>query len=55
MQVTFYWARSEVWLSNKKIISKKSYPIVISRFRNYDIDTLEDWKAAEKFWSFRFN
>ena len=51
----FYWARSEVWLSNKKIISKKSYPIVISRFRNYDIDTLEDWKAAEKFWSFRFN
>ena len=51
----FYWARPEVWLSNKKIISKKSYPIVISRFRNFDIDTLEDWKIAEKFWNLRFN
>ncbi len=51
----FYWAKTEVWLSNKKIISEKSYPIIISRFRNYDVDTLEDWKAAEMFWNHRFN
>ena len=49
----FYWAKPDIWLSNKKIISKKSYPIIISRYRDYDIDTLEDWKTAEIFWKNR--
>ncbi len=51
----FYWAKPETWLSKKKIFSKKSYPIIISRLRDYDINTIEDWKIAEKFWKERFN
>tara|TARA_A100001011_G_scaffold391874_2_gene478260 strand:+ start:1004 stop:1690 length:687 start_codon:yes stop_codon:yes gene_type:complete len=49
----FYWAKPEVWLSNKKIISEKSYPVIISRYRDLDINTLEDWKAAEILWNLR--
>ena len=39
----------------RKFFSKKSYPIIISRLRDYDINTIEDWKIAEKFWKERFN
>ena len=44
----FYWGKTEAWIDNKKIISKNSYPISIPRIRALDIDTIEDWKIAEK-------
>ena len=44
----FYWGLSEAWLNNKPIISENAKPILISRSRVIDIDTLEDWQIAER-------
>jgi len=44
----FYWGLTDVWLKNKPIISKNSSSILIPRNRAIDIDTIEDWKIAEK-------
>ena len=44
----FYWGLSEAWLNNKPIISENAKPILISRSRVMDIDTLEDWQIAER-------
>lgn len=44
----FYWGKTEAWLNNEKIFSKNSFPMQIPRYRVLDIDTIEDWKIAEK-------
>jgi pseudaminic acid cytidylyltransferase len=44
----FYWGLADTWVKNKPIISKNSCPILIPRARAIDIDTIEDWKIAEK-------
>ncbi len=44
----FYWGLADSWLNNKPIISKNSAPILIPRDLTHDIDTIEDWKIAEK-------
>ena len=44
----FYWGKTDAWLNNKQIINKNSFPMVIPRARVLDIDTIEDWKIAEK-------
>lgn len=43
----FYWGRAEAWLSEKIIFSPDSSPVLLSRHRVQDIDTLEDWRIAE--------
>ena len=44
----FYWGKTDAWLKNKKLYSKNSFPMPIPRSRVLDIDTIEDWKIAEK-------
>ena len=45
----FYWAKPKSWISSYKIFSKQSKTIKIPSSLNYDIDTQDDWKKAEKF------
>ena len=45
----FYWGHRKSWLKQKKLFSKKSGIIRIPNWRYHDIDTLENWKVAEKF------
>ena len=44
----FYWAKKKTWLKKKKVFNKNSTVIEIPKERSCDIDTLEDWKHAEK-------
>lgn len=44
----FYWGKTSAWLNKIEIFSKNSIPILIPRTRALDIDTIEDWKIAEK-------
>lgn len=43
----FYWGRSCAWKEGIPLFSDRSVPILLSRFRVQDIDTLEDWIQAE--------
>lgn len=43
----FYWGRTDDYLSNKKIFSQHSLPVVLPRHLVQDIDTPEDWQRAE--------
>ena len=45
----FYWAKPKSWILNNRIFSKKSMIVKIPNKLNYDIDTIDDWKRAEKF------
>lgn len=42
----FYWAKIESFL-NRTDMWKNAYPIILPRYLVQDIDTLEDWQAAE--------
>tara|TARA_B100000575_G_C23053322_1_gene606343 strand:- start:209 stop:904 length:696 start_codon:yes stop_codon:yes gene_type:complete len=44
----FYWGLTNSWLENKKIINENAIPFLIPNDRVLDIDTLEDWKTAER-------
>ena len=44
----FYWGSKDTWLNKDKIFSMKSSIVYIPRYRYVDIDTIEDWKFAEK-------
>ena len=44
----FYWGRSEAWLKELPVFAANSLPIDIPGHRVQDIDSLEDWKRAEK-------
>lgn len=44
----FYWGKAEAWLLQKKIFEKHSTIIKIPAWRVRDIDTHDDWDAAEK-------
>ena len=46
----FYWGKTEAWKKSKPIFSKHSTLIEIPRWRIHDIDTIDDWKVAEKMW-----
>lgn len=43
----------------KKIIKKKRdfrfYPLILSFFKSFDIDTLDDWKIVEKIYKFKLH
>ena len=49
----FYWGKTEAWLNNEKIYSKNSFPMQVPRSRVLDIDTVEDWKIAEKMYKIK--
>ena len=44
----FYWGKASAWLRLQPLFTPNSAPVVISRDRVQDIDTLEDWKEAEQ-------
>ena len=44
----FYWGYKEAWIKEKIVFSKRSDVVLIPKWRYQDIDTLEDWKRAEK-------
>lgn len=47
----FYWGNAQAWLAGKPLFSNDAAPVVLSRHRVQDIDTLEDWERAE--WMFK--
>ena len=44
----FYWGSKNTWLNEKTLFSQGSNIIAIPKWRYHDIDTLDDWKKAEK-------
>ena len=44
----FYWGTAEAWLLQKKIFAKDSTIVKLPAWRVRDIDTHDDWDAAEK-------
>ena len=44
----FYWGRKESFLNRSGVFSARSYPVVLPRHLVQDIDTPEDWEAAER-------
>jgi pseudaminic acid cytidylyltransferase len=47
----FYWADVKKYLKEKQFYSKDSVPVILPRYLVQDIDTPEDWEAAEKMYS----
>ncbi len=43
----FYWGRARAWLDGTPIFSCDAVPVVLPNERVQDIDTLQDWRAAE--------
>lgn len=43
----FYWGRTEAFLNDYPTFSTHSVPVILPRYLVQDIDTLEDWAAAE--------
>ena len=43
----FYWFDSKKILTEKKVFSKESYPVLLPSYLVVDIDTEEDWIRAE--------
>jgi pseudaminic acid cytidylyltransferase len=43
----FYWGTSQAWLGHERIFAAASIPVMIPPSRVQDIDTAEDWAAAE--------
>ena len=43
----FYWGRTQAFLEDRPTFSDAAIPIILSRSRVQDIDTLEDWRLAE--------
>ena len=48
----FYWGKTDSWLKNKKLFSKKSYGFVLPRSRAIDIDDKEDIFLLKKLFYF---
>jgi N-acylneuraminate cytidylyltransferase len=44
----FYWGKAHAWLKERPLFSRHSVPVVLPRHRVHDIDTLEDWRCAER-------
>lgn len=43
----FYWGRAEAWLQGEQLFSREAVPVFLPRHLVQDIDTPEDWAAAE--------
>jgi pseudaminic acid cytidylyltransferase len=46
----FYWGTPGAWLEEQTLFSDRSVPIMLSRHRVQDIDTMDDWRRAEVLW-----
>jgi pseudaminic acid cytidylyltransferase len=44
----FYWLKTDNFLKEKQLFANNSYGLELSSWQVQDIDTLEDWKTAEK-------
>ena len=49
----FYWGKVNSWLNNEIIFNKNSAIHLIPKDKVQDIDTLDDWKFAEKLYSIK--
>lgn len=47
----FYWGNTKRFLTEKKLFSSDSVPVILPRYLVQDIDTPEDWEIAEKMYS----
>ena len=47
----FYWGDAEKFMMGKTFFSSDALPIILPRYLVQDIDTLEDWKTAEKMYA----
>lgn len=47
----FYWGNTKRFLTEKKLFSSDSVPVILPRYLVQDIDTPEDWETAEKMYS----
>lgn len=47
----FYWGTDDAFQQGEAIFSEQSKPIILSRKRVQDIDTVEDWEFAEALFS----
>ena len=47
----FYWGNTKRFLTEKKLFSSDSIPVILPRYLVQDIDTMEDWETAEKMYS----
>ena len=47
----FYWGDTKRFLTEKKLFSSDSVPVILPRYLVQDIDTPEDWETAEKMYS----
>jgi pseudaminic acid cytidylyltransferase len=47
----FYWGNTKKFMKAKALFSSDAVPVIIPRYLVQDIDTLEDWKTAEKMYS----
>lgn len=51
----FYWGRADAWRRGEPILSDRSLPVILPRRLVQDIDTLEDWKIAERLFELELN
>lgn len=42
-----YWGRAEAFINRHKMFLDKTAPIIIPNYLSQDIDTVDDWQAAE--------
>ena len=50
----FYWGKKESWINKINIFDKYSTIVEIPYYESIDIDTIEDWKAAELFYEKKY-
>lgn len=43
----FYFIKTEAFLNEKKLVTQRTEPLILSELEVQDIDTLEDWMLAE--------
>jgi len=43
----FYWGTASAWLEGRSVYANGSVPLLLTRNRVQDIDTMEDWEQAE--------
>ena len=44
----FYWSNAETWMQPSKGFNESSTVVLLPNWRVQDIDTLDDWKTAER-------
>ena len=48
----FYWGTKNAWLKEKKMFTKKT-SLIMPKKNSVDIDTMQDWKIAEKIFRYK--